>query len=99
VSNVRITGAYGADRHWDGQRILVDRIWPRGPGKERWHFAEWAWKVAPRFTLHPTLSGVPWAASAFSRSGVKFAGIDLRHDRFADGQWSFTRLVWTSGGA
>lgn len=32
----------------DGQRILVDRLWPRGVKKEMAHLDRWAKKMAPR---------------------------------------------------
>jgi uncharacterized protein YeaO (DUF488 family) len=31
----------------DGQRFLVDRLWPRGVKKETLHMAAWAKQVAP----------------------------------------------------
>ena len=35
----------------DGTRVLVDRIWPRGVGRERAHLDEWLKQVAPSTEL------------------------------------------------
>lgn len=35
----------------DGQRILVDRLWPRGLSKEGAHIGYWAKRVAPSHEL------------------------------------------------
>lgn len=31
----------------DGQRVLVDRLWPRGLAKDKAHLTEWCKEVAP----------------------------------------------------
>ncbi|MGC5327924.1 DUF488 domain-containing protein, partial [Brevibacillus sp. SYSU BS000544] len=38
---VQIKRIYEAIETGDGQRILVDRIWPRGVSKEKAQLAEW----------------------------------------------------------
>ena len=35
----------------DGQRILIDRLWPRGVSKERAHLFEWLRDLAPSTEL------------------------------------------------
>ena len=35
VDRVRVRRVYDEVRDDDGQRVLVDRLWPRGLGKER----------------------------------------------------------------
>lgn len=35
----------------DGQRVLVDRLWPRGVSKVRAHLDEWCKEVAPSTEL------------------------------------------------
>jgi uncharacterized protein YeaO (DUF488 family) len=44
----RIYDAPGAD---DGQRVLVDRLWPRGISKDKAHIDTWAKEVAPSSDL------------------------------------------------
>ena len=35
----------------DGQRVLVDRLWPRGISKEKAHLDEWLKEIAPSSAL------------------------------------------------
>lgn len=35
----------------DGQRVLVDRIWPRGVKREEAHLTEWVKEIAPSDAL------------------------------------------------
>ncbi|MDT1997094.1 MarR family transcriptional regulator [Carnobacterium divergens] len=35
----------------DGERILVDRLWPRGVSKEQAYLTEWAKEIAPSTEL------------------------------------------------
>ncbi|MDE6527857.1 MAG: DUF488 family protein, partial [Muribaculaceae bacterium] len=35
----------------DGYRVFVDRLWPRGESKERFHYDLWAKEVAPSAEL------------------------------------------------
>ncbi|MGH3602937.1 MAG: DUF488 domain-containing protein, partial [Pseudonocardiaceae bacterium] len=35
----------------DGNRVLVDRLWPRGMSKSRADIGEWCKQVAPSTTL------------------------------------------------
>jgi len=42
---------YAAPAASDGQRILVDRLWPRGLTKEKAHIDEWLKEVAPSDAL------------------------------------------------
>ena len=35
----------------DGQRILIDRLWPRGVSKERAHLSEWLRDLSPSTEL------------------------------------------------
>lgn len=35
----------------DGQRILIDRLWPRGVSKERAHLSDWMRGLAPSTEL------------------------------------------------
>jgi uncharacterized protein YeaO (DUF488 family) len=44
---VRTRRAYEPAAPADGYRVLVDRLWPRGVGKEEAHLDEWAKELAP----------------------------------------------------
>jgi len=44
---IQIKRAYEPVAKSDGQRILVDRLWPRGIKKESLHFVAWLKEVAP----------------------------------------------------
>ena len=44
---VRIKRVYDARAKEDGERILVDRLWPRGLWKEKAHLDEWMKDIAP----------------------------------------------------
>jgi len=44
---IRTKRIYEPSASEDGQRILVDRLWPRGVSKERADVAYWARDVAP----------------------------------------------------
>jgi uncharacterized protein YeaO (DUF488 family) len=44
---VHIKRAYEPARSADGQRILIDRLWPRGLRKDKAHFDEWLKAIAP----------------------------------------------------
>lgn len=45
--NVRLKRAYEAASAGDGERILVDRLWPRGVRKSDLKIDEWMKEVAP----------------------------------------------------
>lgn len=49
--NVRIRRIYDEPSDRDGQRVLVDRIWPRGLTKDRAELSEWCKVVAPSTDL------------------------------------------------
>ena len=48
---VRLKRAYEPEEDSDGERILVDRLWPRGVRKENAHFSEWMKDLAPSDAL------------------------------------------------
>jgi uncharacterized protein YeaO (DUF488 family) len=47
VVNIRLRRAYEAPSPDDGTRILVERLWPRGLGKERAAVDVWLKEIAP----------------------------------------------------
>ena len=51
MSGFRIKRAYEAASEKDGQRILVDRLWPRGLSREQAKLDGWAKDVAPSTEL------------------------------------------------
>lgn len=51
VDEIRIKRAYEPPARGDGYRVLVDRVWPRGVGKDELHLDEWAKELAPSTKL------------------------------------------------
>ena len=51
ASILRIKRAYDAPAAADGQRILVDRLWPRGLSRDKARLDHWAKDVAPSDAL------------------------------------------------
>ncbi|QXL84391.1 DUF488 domain-containing protein [Comamonas sp. NLF-1-9] len=51
ASHVRIRRAYEDPAPEDGERILIDRLWPRGVKKEALQLAEWNKDLAPSAEL------------------------------------------------
>lgn len=49
--SVALKRAYEAADPEDGQRVLVDRLWPRGVSKERAAIDLWLKEIAPSTTL------------------------------------------------
>jgi uncharacterized protein YeaO (DUF488 family) len=47
AAGVRVRRVYDPPRADDGQRVLVDRIWPRGLSKEHARLDEWCKQIAP----------------------------------------------------
>ncbi|CAM3281498.1 Type-5 uracil-DNA glycosylase [Tsukamurella hominis] len=48
---VRVKRVYEAEAAGDGERILVDRLWPRGISKDRADLAQWCKEVSPSTEL------------------------------------------------
>ena len=65
--DVRVRRIYEAPRPDDGQRVLVDRIWPRGVSKERAHLDEWCKQVAPSTDLRKWYGHDPDKYGEFGR--------------------------------
>ncbi|BBX28118.1 DUF488 domain-containing protein [Mycolicibacterium alvei] len=51
----------------DGNRVLVDRIWPRGMTKEKAHLDEWCKTVAPSTELRKWYNHDPDRFDEFAR--------------------------------
>lgn len=60
---IRLKRIYDARADDDGQRILVDRLWPRGINKEDAHIDLWLREVAPSAALRQWFGHDPerWA--------------------------------------
>lgn len=51
ADEIRIKRAYEPPARGDGYRVLVDRVWPRGVGKDDLQLDEWAKDLAPSTKL------------------------------------------------
>lgn len=56
---LRIKRAYEAPAEDDGERILVDRLWPRGIKKENLQIAGWWKELAPSSDLRKWFAHIP----------------------------------------
>lgn len=64
---VQVRRVYDPPRADDGQRVLVDRIWPRGLSKARAHIDEWCKQIAPSTTLRTWYGHDPERYEEFAR--------------------------------
>ncbi len=64
---IRIKRAYDAVEASDGERFLVDRLWPRGVKKEALHLAGWQRDVAPSTELRQWFGHDPARWTEFQR--------------------------------
>jgi uncharacterized protein YeaO (DUF488 family) len=67
MSDIRVKRAYRAARRSDGQRVLVDRIWPRGLAKDRLRLDAWAKELAPSTDLRAWFGHDPGKWEEFCR--------------------------------
>lgn len=67
VPAVRVRRAYDPPEVDDGQRVLVDRLWPRGLSKERARLDDWSKAVAPSTELREWYSHDPDKFAEFAR--------------------------------
>ncbi|MFJ9696331.1 DUF488 domain-containing protein [Kitasatospora sp. NPDC101183] len=64
----------------DGQRVLVDRIWPRGVSKEHAHLDEWLREVAPSTDLRHWYGHDPALFAEFRRRYLAELGDAAHHE-------------------
>jgi uncharacterized protein YeaO (DUF488 family) len=64
---VNLKRAYEAPAKSDGQRILVDRVWPRGVTKEEILIDDWVKDVAPSTALRKWFNHEPPKWNEFKR--------------------------------
>lgn len=51
MTNISVRRVYDDPDGNDGYRVLVDRLWPRGESKEKFHYHLWAKDIAPSDAL------------------------------------------------
>ncbi len=64
---VRIKRAYEQPMRTDGERVLVDRLWPRGVRKEALRLDRWAKELAPSPALRKWFGHDPAHFREFAR--------------------------------
>ena len=67
MTQVQVRRAYDPPESGDGQRVLVDRLWPRGLSKERADLDEWCKDVAPSTELRKWYGHDPAKWDEFAR--------------------------------
>ena len=81
TGQVQVRRARDAPRADDGLRVLVDRLLPRGLGKDRAHFDEWCKEVAPSTEMRrwygPRAGPVSRVHAALSRRTGRAGGAQL----------------------
>jgi uncharacterized protein YeaO (DUF488 family) len=65
--SVQVRRVYDPPLPDDGQRILVDRLWPRGVGKERAMLDDWPKQIAPSTELREWYGHDPDKYDEFAR--------------------------------
>lgn len=81
VTAIRVKRAYRAVRMSDGQRILVDAIWPRGVSRERIRIKCWMKPVAPSAELRRWFGHDPAKWQEFRKA--YFRELDAKPDEIA----------------
>ncbi|MAN54964.1 MAG: hypothetical protein CMI50_00650 [Paracoccus sp.] len=81
MTQIWLRRAYEKPSPSDGQRILVDRIWPRGVSKEALELDDWMKDIAPSDGLRDWFDHDPDKWQEFKR---RYAGeLDANHDLVA----------------
>ena len=65
--NIQLKRVYQAASQGDGYRLLVDRIWPRGLGKEEARIDDWMKEIAPSTALRKWFGHEPAKWAEFRR--------------------------------
>lgn len=65
--NIKIKRVYEQPNRKDGERILVDRLWPRGLTKEKAHVDLWLKEIAPSTELRKWFGHDPDRWKSFRR--------------------------------
>jgi uncharacterized protein YeaO (DUF488 family) len=100
AAQVQVRRVYDPPEPDDGQRVLVDRLWPRGVSKERAHLDDWCKDIAPSTELREWYGHDPDRYAEFARryrtelrDPERAAG--LAHLRELAGQGRLTLLTAT----
>jgi len=67
AANVRLKRAYEPPAPDDGQRILIDRLWPRGISKAEAGLSQWMKQIAPSAALRTWFNHDPRRWDEFRR--------------------------------
>ncbi|TDD63749.1 DUF488 family protein [Actinomadura rubrisoli] len=67
MGRVRVGRVYDEPASSDGVRVLVDRVWPRGLGKDKARVDEWCKQVAPSTELRKWYAHDPERFAEFTR--------------------------------
>jgi uncharacterized protein YeaO (DUF488 family) len=67
VRQVKVRRAYDPPEPDDGQRVLVDRLWPRGLSKQSAQLDDWCKSVAPSTELRQWYGHDPGRFTEFAR--------------------------------
>ena len=67
LAQVQVRRVYDPPEPKDGQRVLVDRLWPRGLSRERARLDEWCKKIAPSSELRRWYGHEPDRYAEFAR--------------------------------
>jgi uncharacterized protein YeaO (DUF488 family) len=65
--SIAVKRAYEAPSEKDGRRVLVDRVWPRGVGKEELRLDAWYRELAPSTPLRKWFGHDPERWSEFQK--------------------------------
>ena len=66
-TQVRVRRVYEQPERYDGVRVLVDRVWPRGLAKNKAALGEWCKDVAPSTELRKWYGHDPARFAEFAR--------------------------------
>jgi uncharacterized protein YeaO (DUF488 family) len=80
--DIRTKRIYEEDDKSDGQRVLIDRLWPRGVKKEDAHFDLWQKELAPSSELRKWFGHDPEKWSEFKKRYSK--ELDSHPEEIAD---------------
>jgi len=67
AAGVQVCRVYDPPEPGDGQRVLVDRLWPRGLSKERANLDDWCKQIAPSTELRKWYGHDPDRYADFAR--------------------------------
>jgi len=69
--DIRLKRAYEPPEPTDGQRVLIDRLWPRGVSRERAELDAWEKELSPSASLRQWFGHEPSRFDEFRRRYVE----------------------------